>query len=362
MESHSQFSSNNVKLEPFSKVRPSNSIKLELVSETDCVHSSGKKILTEHQAFEEIDSKISASVKIEQPEVYIDHPGQEIHPSSESYPFITAQEKSQLEMCGNIEHVKQELSSILYKDISQEFNKMVYMTHEIIQDIVEYSNTESRLTENEAYKKHDNCCQMSRSMISAIDISEKLYLATDNCQSHNVHTPGKHIQTSVKPLDPGPPISVTRHKRTHTGEKAFKCDECCSSFTKPSSLKCHKRTHSREKPYKCDECCASFTQASSLKRHKKTHTGEKPYKCDECGASFTQASTLKHHKRTHTGEKPYKCDECGASFTHVSSLKCHKRTHTGEKPYKCDECCSSFTESSSLKCHKRKHSGEKPYK
>ncbi|XP_062954976.1 zinc finger protein 263 isoform X1 [Cynocephalus volans] len=148
------------------------------------------------------------------------------------------------------------------------------------------------------------------------------------------------------------------HERTHEKERLYPFSECGEAMNDSTPFLTNRGAHKAEKKlFECLTCGKSFRQGMHLTRHQRTHTGEKPYKCTLCGENFSHRSNLIRHQRIHTGEKPYTCHECGDSFSHSSNRIRHLRTHTGERPYKCSECGESFSRSSRLVSHQRTHTG-----
>ena len=77
----------------------------------------------------------------------------------------------------------------------------------------------------------------------------------------------------------------------------------------------------------CKMCGKPFPNRYTLKVHKKTHEGEKRYKCDLCPYSSIFQRHLESHMLIHTDQKPFQCDQCNQSFRQKQHLKRHQNLY-----------------------------------
>ena len=75
----------------------------------------------------------------------------------------------------------------------------------------------------------------------------------------------------------------------------------------------------------CTICGKGLSRSSNLTRHMRTHSGDRPYACTTCNQAFSESGNLTRHMRTHTGDRPYPCTTCCQAFSDSSNLTRHRK-------------------------------------
>jgi len=114
---------------------------------------------------------------------------------------------------------------------------------------------------------------------------------------------------------PGGDVSVAVTATATARRRNDTCEFCGKVFKNCSNLTVHRRSHTGEKPYRCAICAYACAQSSKLTRHMKTHGG----------SGRVGQSPIQPYDRAVRSGGAYRCRFCDVPFGQLSSLDRHIR-------------------------------------
>lgn len=115
----------------------------------------------------------------------------------------------------------------------------------------------------------------------------------------NFHRNEALLENLKAKMPPGMSNANAMQQQKKESRRNDTCEYCGKVFKNCSNLTVHRRSHTGEKPYKCELCSYACAQSSKLTRHMKTHgrLGKDVYRCRFCEMPFSVPSTLEKHMR-----------------------------------------------------------------
>ncbi|XP_063893268.1 zinc finger protein 892 [Helicoverpa armigera] len=211
----------------------------------------------------------------------------------------------------------------------------------IVMELVEEDDAQEQIVSAENQIEASSLTQVTQEQV------------TDQVEANNtkkVEDTFKENECIIKYVTSNAPI-----KKDKSDKKCAWCSECGRRLASRSALTRHLRTHSGERPYACHICGRTFAQKEVMVRHLLVHGEQRPFACSVCDKSFTQRGALAAHARQHAppAARPlalHRCDRCPKVFLYASGLSRHMMMHNG-RVYVCGACERQFKDKSSLLRH-----------
>ncbi|XP_026727364.1 RE1-silencing transcription factor-like isoform X2 [Trichoplusia ni] len=127
---------------------------------------------------------------------------------------------------------------------------------------------------------------------------------------------------------------LSRHVRTHAGERSYPCKYCNKSFIKGHHYTRHLRLKHRET---IRTCRGPFGEADQ-------------FRCEQCEDSFGTQDELIYHSAIHATQN-LTCPLCQEKFEDVDAVTSHIKTHVTGMEFMCDLCELVFTSKEKLDTH-----------